>query len=135
MIARFALHWRAWKRARCVDSLKYGKNRRTEKQKQRRNGNSRDTFNQQVNRRVERKLNARKQKNHSTWSGLGMFGLVGWSVTIPTPIGFALGLWLDQNWPGQASWTLNLLIIGTVTSGIGLSRKVNVSKHFLNRRI
>lgn len=85
-----------------------------EKPKQRRNGNSRDTFNQQVNRRVERKLSARKQQNHSTWFGFGMFGLVGWSVAIPTLIGIAIGLWLDRNWPGQASWTLNFLIIGVV---------------------
>ena len=30
------------------------------------------------------------------WFGLGMMGLIGWSVAIPTVLGAALGLWLDQ---------------------------------------
>ncbi len=41
-----------------------------------------------------------------------MFGLVGWSVAIPTLIGIAVGVWLDRRWPGQVSWTLTFLIIG-----------------------
>jgi ATP synthase protein I len=84
------------------------------KQKDRKDIDSREMFDKQVSRRAIRKLSARKEKNHSTWFGLGMFGLVGWSVAAPTLIGIALGHWLDQNWPGQASWTLNCLIIGVV---------------------
>jgi ATP synthase protein I len=41
-----------------------------------------------------------------------MFGLVGWSVTIPTLAGIALGAWLDHRYPGQVSWTLTFLVIG-----------------------
>ena len=41
-----------------------------------------------------------------------MFGLVGWSVAIPTLLGVALGLWLDARFPGRPSWTLTFLIIG-----------------------
>lgn len=82
------------------------------KQKNHNDDDPREAFNKQISRRAERKLSARKQKNHTAWFGLGMFGLVGWSVAVPTLIGIAIGLWLDQNWPGQASWTLNLLIIG-----------------------
>jgi ATP synthase protein I len=41
-----------------------------------------------------------------------MFGLVGWSVAIPTLIGIAIGLWLDRRWPGEVSWTLTFLILG-----------------------
>jgi hypothetical protein len=29
-----------------------------------------------------------------------MMGLIGWSVVIPTLLGAALGLWLDQRYPG-----------------------------------
>ncbi len=43
-----------------------------------------------------------------------MFGLVGWSVAVPTLIGIALGTWIDRTWPGEVSWTLTLLFVGVV---------------------
>lgn len=69
-------------------------------------------FGEQVGRRAERKARARERSKRSAWFGLGMFGLVGWSVAVPTLIGIALGLWMDARWPGQVSWTLTFLIIG-----------------------
>lgn len=66
----------------------------------------------EVSRRAERKRRARLQKAHTAWFGLGMFGLVGWSVAVPTLIGVAIGVWLDKNWSGQASWTLTFLLVG-----------------------
>jgi ATP synthase protein I len=45
---------------------------------------------------------------------LGMFGLVGWAVAIPTLIGIAVGIWIDKRWPSPYSWTLMLLVIGVV---------------------
>lgn len=65
-----------------------------------------------IKRRAERKQRARARPPRSAWFGLGMFGLVGWSVVVPTLIGVAVGLWLDSRWPGRPSWTLTLLIIG-----------------------
>jgi ATP synthase protein I len=41
-----------------------------------------------------------------------MFGMIGWSVAVPTILGLALGLWLDRHWPLHFSWTLTLLLIG-----------------------
>jgi ATP synthase protein I len=61
-----------------------------------------------------RKMRARRQKDRSVWFGLGMFGLVGWSVAIPTLVGIALGVWIDLKWPSRYSWTLMLLIIGVI---------------------
>lgn len=61
-----------------------------------------------------RKMRARRQKDQSVWFGLGMFGLVGWSVAIPTLVGVALGVWIDLKWPSRYSWTLMLLIIGVM---------------------
>jgi ATP synthase protein I len=61
-----------------------------------------------------RKLRARRQKDRSVWFGLGMFGLVGWSVAIPTLAGIALGVWIDLKWPSRYSWTLMLLVIGVL---------------------
>ncbi len=71
-----------------------------------------EEFGEQVGRRAERKLRAREEHERSAWFGLGMFGLIGWSVVVPTLIGVAAGIWLDRRWPGQVSWTLTLLIIG-----------------------
>jgi len=59
-----------------------------------------------------RKLEARREGDRSAWFGLGMFGLVGWSVSIPTLVGIALGLWIDSRWPSRFSWTLMLLVLG-----------------------
>jgi ATP synthase protein I len=65
-----------------------------------------------VKAKEARKMRARQQKEQSVWFGLGMFGLVGWSVAIPTLIGVFLGVWLDLRSSSRYSWTLMLLIIG-----------------------
>lgn len=75
-------------------------------------GSRKKQLSDQIGRRAARKQRAREQGERSAWFGLGMFGLVGWSVAIPTLIGIAIGIWLDRRWPGQVSWTLTLLIIG-----------------------
>jgi ATP synthase protein I len=41
-----------------------------------------------------------------------MMGLIGWSVTVPTLLGAALGLWLDRHHPGKLNWTLALMMAG-----------------------
>ena len=69
-------------------------------------------FRQQVEAKEARKLKARQEERPKVWFGLGMFGLVGWSVAIPTLIGIALGLWIDTRWPSRYSWTLMLLFLG-----------------------
>jgi len=63
---------------------------------------------EEVGRKAQRKLRARREEERNVWFWLGMFGLVGWSVAIPTLIGIAVGLWIDRRWPGPASWTLTL---------------------------
>ncbi|MDF1578881.1 MAG: AtpZ/AtpI family protein [Desulfurivibrionaceae bacterium] len=59
-----------------------------------------------------RKIRARREKDRDIWFGLGMFGLVGWSVAIPTLAGIAVGVWLDKIMPDRFSWTLMCLVIG-----------------------
>lgn len=71
-----------------------------------------DRFDQLVGRKAQRKQLARATSDRGAWFWLGMFGLVGWSIAVPTLIGIALGLWLDRAWPGRVSWTLTLLIVG-----------------------
>jgi ATP synthase protein I len=66
----------------------------------------------EVRRRVERRVRATRRGERSVWFGLGMFGLVGWSVAIPTVLGIALGVYLDARHPAGFSWTLTLLAVG-----------------------
>ncbi len=70
----------------------------------------------EVSLKQQRKEKARREGEHSAWFGLGMFGLVGWSIAIPSVLGIAAGLWIDGHWPSRFSWTLMLLIAG-VTIG------------------
>lgn len=71
-------------------------------------------FTKSIEQQAKRKLKARENGRHSIYFGLGMFGLIGWSVIIPTLAGIALGLWIDKSWPGQVSWTLTLMFVGVV---------------------
>jgi ATP synthase protein I len=70
-----------------------------------------------VGRKERRKIRARQQKERRVWFGLGMFGVVGWSVVMPTLIGLALGIWIDRSWASGYSFTLMGLIGGL---GVGL---------------
>jgi ATP synthase protein I len=55
-----------------------------------------------------------RSSRQSIWKSIAVLGTVGWSVTIPTIVGVALGLWLDRRWPMGFSWTLTLLTAGLV---------------------
>ncbi|GGC39534.1 F0F1 ATP synthase subunit [Novosphingobium marinum] len=70
------------------------------------------SFGKTIGTKAERKLKARRKAGKGVWFGLGMMGLVGWSVAIPTLLGAALGIWLDQRHPTEFSWTLALLVAG-----------------------
>jgi ATP synthase protein I len=72
------------------------------------------TFAGQVGAKAARKLEARRHATPGVWFGLGMMGLIGWSVVVPTLLGAALGLWLDTRHPGTHGWTLALLVAGLV---------------------
>lgn len=78
-------------------------------------GTSEETaFSREVAAQAARKLKARRNPTPGVWFGLGMTGLIGWSVVVPTLCGAALGLWLDERHPGRHSWTLALLVAGLV---------------------
>jgi ATP synthase protein I len=75
-----------------------------------------DTLGAILKDKVKRKARAQQAGRPGVWFGLGMFGLIGWAVAVPTLVGVALGLWLDRVAPTQFSWTLALLLAG-VTLG------------------
>ena len=82
------------------------------------------TFAGQVGAKAARKLKARRNPAPGVWFGLGMMGLIGWSVAIPTLLGAALGIWLDSHYPGEHSWTLALLVAGLIIGCLNAGRWV-----------
>ena len=72
----------------------------------------RSGFSREVGTKAARKLKAQRNSTQGVWFGLGMMGLIGWSVVVPTLLGTALGIWIDNRHPGSHSWTLMLLVIG-----------------------
>ena len=69
------------------------------------------SFAEEIGAKATRKIKARKS-TQGVWFGLGMMGLVGWSVAVPTLGGIMLGIWLDRRYPGGFSWTIALLFAG-----------------------
>ena len=82
-------------------------------------------FSREVGAKAARKLKARRNSTQGVWLGLGMMGLIGWSVVVPTLLGAALGIWLDNRHPGKHSWTLALLVAGLVIGCLNAWRWVS----------
>lgn len=76
-----------------------------------------NSFSKQIAEKEKRKLKALYTKKN-VWFGLGMMGMVGWSVVVPALLGALAGLWLDKRYPQSFSWTLTLLIAGLITGSV-----------------
>lgn len=70
-----------------------------------------DRFRDLVGRDAARRMRAQTQRE-GTWYWLGMLGLIGWSVALPTVAGIALGRWLDVRAAASFSWTITLMVVG-----------------------
>ena len=68
----------------------------------------------EVGAKAARRLLAQAHRDDGVWFGLGMMGLIGWSVVVPTLLGAGFGIWLDQRHPGKHAWTLALMAAGLV---------------------
>lgn len=66
----------------------------------------------EIVRKARQKQEAQRRPRRGAWYGLGLFGLVGWAVAVPTVAGVALGLWIDARTGSERSWTLVLLLAG-----------------------
>lgn len=71
----------------------------------------------QIGRGAARKKKARDNPGPSPLRGIGMFGMIGWSIAVPTVGGALLGLWLDDAHPQDFSWTI-ALILGGLAIGV-----------------
>jgi ATP synthase protein I len=77
-----------------------------------------DHFTEQVAKKEALRLKGLRHKDETVWFGLGMFGIIGWAVAIPTLVGIAFGLWIDRTWPSQYSWALMFLVAGVIVGSI-----------------
>jgi len=73
---------------------------------------SREEFSRTIGRKEERKKRARQRRGQGILFGMGMFGLVGWSVAVPAILMVAVGIWIDTHYSTRFSWTLMLLVVG-----------------------
>ncbi len=76
------------------------------------NGDAKNSLVDEINAKEIRKLRTQSQRDRTVWTGVSAFGVVGWSIAVPTLIGVFVGMWLDKNWPSKFSWTLALLMAG-----------------------
>jgi ATP synthase protein I len=71
-----------------------------------------------IRRSAERMRRARNEPGVSPLRGLGAFGIIGWSIAVPTVGGAFLGLWLNKVAPQNFSWPIALILGGVVVGGI-----------------
>lgn len=72
-----------------------------------------EEFLNEVDKDVKKKIQARSQRKEVMF-GLGFFGVVGWSVAVPTVLSTYLGIYLDKRFPSNFSWTLTFIFIGVI---------------------
>ncbi len=72
----------------------------------------RKSFEDEIAAKEARKIKAQRGRARGIWFGLGMMGVIGWSVAVPALVGVLLGVWIDINYHGPVSWTLTLLFVG-----------------------
>ncbi|TNF21432.1 MAG: ATPase F0F1 [Rhodobacteraceae bacterium] len=78
----------------------------------------RDRSAEDIGRRARRIKAARDNPGPSPLRGIGTFGMIGWSIAVPSVGGVFLGLWLDRVAPQGFSWTIALLLGGVVLGGV-----------------
>ena len=72
-----------------------------------------DKFIEKVQSDSHKKIKAQNEGKEILF-GFGLFGIVGWSIAIPTLIGIALGIQFDRIFDSSFSWTLTLLFAGII---------------------
>lgn len=77
-----------------------------------------DASAESMRRSAERMKNARSTQTVSPLRGFGVFGVIGWSIAIPTVGGAFLGLWLNKVAPQTFSWPIALILGGVMIGGL-----------------
>ena len=68
----------------------------------------------QVQRKAEQMQKTRQRPAYSPFQGFSAFGVIGWSVSVPTVLGAVVGKWLNNVAPQSFSWVLALMLAGLV---------------------
>ncbi len=77
-----------------------------------------DKTTETIARQAERMQARRDNPGPSPLRGFGVFGVIGWSIVVPTVGGAFLGLWLDRIAPQDFSWTIAFILGGVVLGGL-----------------
>ncbi|MFW5858354.1 MAG: AtpZ/AtpI family protein [Planctomycetota bacterium] len=83
-----------------------------------------DEYERRVGRQCGRMREARKTSGGSLWRYLGLIGMVGWSVAIPTALGAVLGGWLEATFALNDAWTFALVLCGLVVGCVNAWRAI-----------
>ena len=78
----------------------------------------------EIEKDANQKIKA-KSEGDEIMFGLGLFGIVGWSISIPTVLGVALGVYLDKKFTSNISWTITFLFLGIVIGSFNAWRWIN----------
>lgn len=71
----------------------------------------------EIGRQAKRMKARRDHPEPSPLRGIATFGMIGWSVAVPTVGGAFLGMWLDRVAPQTFSWSIALILGGVVLGG------------------
>ena len=70
-----------------------------------------------IGQQARRMQEAQQHPVESPLRGVSVFGIIGWSIALPTVLGAFLGVWLDKTSNSTFSWTI-ALILGGLALGI-----------------
>ena len=86
-----------------------------------------------VSKKIDRKLNA-KTRRQFLLRAFSLFGLIGWSVAIPTIICAYIGMYVDRHYPSKyISYTLYFILFGLVAGGYNAFRWMKREKDRLDK--
>ncbi len=68
---------------------------------------------EQIKKDSAKKIKSKEEGNEILF-GLGLFGIIGWSIALPTLIGTAIGVFLDGKFTQSFSWTITFLFAGVI---------------------
>lgn len=72
-----------------------------------------EEMNEAIKAEAVKKLRSKREGKEILF-GMGVFGIIGWSIAIPMLLGVALGRYLDARFTQSFSWTLSLLFLGLI---------------------
>lgn len=73
--------------------------------------NNQEKFKDKIETEAIKKIKAKKEGDQILF-GLGAFGIVGWSIAVPTLALTFLGIYFDKISSTSISWTITMMLLG-----------------------